>query len=212
MLIVGAAAAAVAITVGAIALWPDSTPGQGTSSPTAASPSGATCSGEPVPSPSWTSPAPSDPDVAADVAVVQQYLELVAEARPGVDNSALYTEITGLFRDTPIRSESQLTSGFANMEASAARWVTTDANGSPIIGQLVYDNRAGDVLCRTGFLCHRGRVDNGRIEELVRGKPHDGFPGGPYMNDRWYAPDDLVPSGITAEQFLFGICENLTYS
>ena len=225
-MIAGAAALGVAaIVVGVLVLRPDDEPSgdtattvagaaattPATAAPAAApAPAGPTCAGDAVPDVTWSVAPP--PENEADLAVVQQYVDLVASARPDADNSAVFADIQRIWPGSPIQSTEQLTSGWSNLEDSAVRWIAPSPAGGFLVGQLVYDNATGSSPCRTGFLCERAVVDGDRIVTFGRGTPADGaFPGGPYVEDRWFAPGDLTPSGRTAEEFLTGLCEGATY-
>ena len=97
------------------------------------------------------------------------------------------------------------------MQAAAARWIRSNADGSSIVGQLVYDNPSSEA-CRTGFICNRAVVDGERIVALQRGTLADSdFNHHSYLPARWYAPGDITPSGQSAEQFLVDVCDSANY-
>jgi len=156
----------------------------------------AACAGEPLP------PRPPltglSPEFDEPYAAAQRYIDLIASAQPGVDNSALSNQIVEVFPNGPIQSSNGL-AGYVNMEASYLLPVaaTTARDGSTTldVAALVYDNATGTSPCRTGFLCSEYVVASGGT---ITGF---GFTAAPpmtkndvYVDGAWFAPTDLSPA------------------
>ena len=154
-----------------------------------------TCAGSPLPPrPALTGLSPEFDD---EFNTVQQWLDLLASAQPGADNTAVVDAMTAVFPTSNVTASGNL-DGYVGMEASYLLPVTAsigrDGNTTLDVAALIYDNATRTTPCRTGFLCSNYTVDpNGMILNARSGAAPPMTLDDLYVDNVWLASTDLGP-------------------
>ncbi len=166
-----------------------------TSTPTTTPTSTPTCAGSPLPPrPALTGLSPEFDD---EFNTVQQWLDLLASAQPGADNTAVVDAMTAVFPTSNVTASGNL-DGYVGMEASYLLPVTAstgrDGNTTLDVAALIYDNATRTTPCRTGFLCSNYTVGpNGMILDARSGAAPPMTLDDLYVDNVWLASTDLGP-------------------
>ena len=154
-----------------------------------------TCKGQPLPlRPPLTRLSPEFDEAYS---TAQRWIDLVALAQRGVDNSVLAAEIADAFPNGPIQSSNGL-AGYANMEASyllpVAAATAPDGSTTLDLAAIVYDNATSTSPCRTGFLCSEYVVaPDGTITGFDFTAAPPMIRDDVYVDGAWFAATDLSP-------------------
>ena len=175
-----------------------------------------TCAGSPLPlRPALTG---LSPEFDNEFTTVQQWLDLLASAQPGTDNSAVIEAMTAVFPSSNVTASGNL-DGYVGMEASyllpVAASTGRDGTTTLDVAALIYDDATATTPCRTGFLCSTYTVaPDGTVLNAGSVVPPPLTRTDPYVDNVWLASTDLSPFAdrLTVADWFTSTCRSVAAS